>query len=97
MAPFPSWLRSHRRGLIRTVLILVAIELLSAAQGSDLRSKGATAPALRPVYEAVREHAKFLDIDRVMSEEMETLATDILAGRFNSLSGIALDGLGGEA
>lgn len=76
---------------------VVAIELLAAAQGSDLRSKGADAPALRPVYEAVREHAAFLDVDRVMSDEMESLAADILAGRFNPLSGVLLEGLEGEA
>ena len=79
--------------MARNAAYVVAIELMCAAQGSDLRSEGADAPALKPIYDAVRDRSAFLDEDRVLAAEMEAVAADILAGRYNSLAGVVVEGL----
>lgn len=82
--------------MAKNAAYVVAIELMSAAQGSDLRSGGATAPNLKPIYDAVRNRAAFLDIDRVMAGEIEDVASDILSGRYNALASLTLQGLEGD-
>jgi len=79
--------------MARNAAYVVAIELMCAAQGSDLRSEGADAPALKPIYDAVRDRSAFLDEDRVLAAEMEAVAADILAGRYNALAGVVVEGL----
>ncbi|PZE22957.1 MULTISPECIES: histidine ammonia-lyase [unclassified Curtobacterium] len=79
--------------MARNAAYVVAIELLAAAQGSDLRSEGASAPGLVPVYEAVRERAARLDDDRVLAGEIEAVAADVLAGRYNTAGSVVVAGL----
>jgi histidine ammonia-lyase len=81
------------QSMAKNAAYVVAIELMSAAQGSDLRSSGADAPALKPVYQAVREHSAFLDADRVLAGEIEAVAAAVLAGGFNALAEVQLEGL----
>lgn len=68
--------------MVRNAAYVVAIELLSAAQGLDLRNDGDAAPANRPSYELVRSKADFLTDDRIMADEMENVAAEILGGAF---------------
>lgn len=75
---------------------VVAIELLAASQGSDLRSNGAQAPALSPVYNRVRSRSRFLDQDRALSEEMQLIATDILGGDYLDDGAVCLEGTNGQ-
>jgi histidine ammonia-lyase len=82
-------------GMARNAAYVVAIELMAAAQGSDLRSKGADAPALARVYAAVRDRSEFLAEDRVLAGEMEAIAADVLAGRYAEYGSIGLAGLAG--
>ncbi|MGJ6126945.1 histidine ammonia-lyase [Mycolicibacterium sp. Y3] len=78
--------------MVRNAGYVVAIELLSAAQGLDLRNGGHAAPANRPSYELVRSRAEFLQDDRIMAPEMESIAADVLAGAFSTIVGVSLDG-----
>jgi histidine ammonia-lyase len=62
---------------------IVAIELLAAAQGIDLRRPLATAPRLQDVMVAIRERAAFLSRDRALSGDIEAIAALIRDGRFS--------------
>lgn len=75
---------------------ITAIELLAAAQGSDLRSGGAAAPRLKPVYDAVRSRSSFLGVDRALAEDMELIASDILSGDYLAIGALPLNGLNRE-
>lgn len=68
--------------MVRNVAYIVAIELLCAAQGLDLRNGGHSAPANRPTYQLVRAKAEVLKDDRIMAGEMEAIAAEILDGVF---------------
>lgn len=80
----------------RNAAYVVAIELLAGAQGSDLRSSGADAPALKPVYARVRDRSRHLDQDRALSVDMELVADDILDGDYLGDGGIVLEATGGR-
>ncbi|WP_256840075.1 histidine ammonia-lyase [Ornithinimicrobium faecis] len=74
----------------RNTAYVVAIELLSGAQGLDLRNGGKPAPALASTYELVRSQADFLEEDRVMSPDMEAVCSQVLSGAFNDIVGISV-------
>ena len=61
---------------------IIAIELLAAAQGIDLRKPLATAPRLVEVMKAVRERASFLEADRPLSPDIAATADLIESGWF---------------
>jgi histidine ammonia-lyase len=81
---------------------VVAIELLSAAQGADLRSRGTLvdgtgdvlADGSRGVYEMVRKIADFLSEDRVLAGEIEQVQAQVLGNALRELGGISLAGNG---
>ncbi|MCE0762500.1 histidine ammonia-lyase [Pseudonocardia kujensis] len=77
--------------MVRNAAYVVAIELLSAAQGLDLRNGGHSAPANRPTYDLVRSKAEFLKDDRIMSGEMEAVAAEILDGAFLEITDLPVD------
>ncbi|MFF4773640.1 histidine ammonia-lyase [Microtetraspora fusca] len=72
--------RVHRMAV--NAAYVVAVELLCAAQGVDLRAEGRTAPGTRPVYDLVRAEAPYLDADRVLAPEMEAVQSLVLGGAF---------------
>ncbi|RJQ91290.1 histidine ammonia-lyase [Amycolatopsis panacis] len=76
--------------MVRNAAYIVAIELLCAAQGLDLRNEGRAAPANRPTYGLVRANADFLEDDRIMAGEMEAIAAEVLDGVFVDISGVPL-------
>ena len=61
---------------------IVAIELLAAAQGIELRRPLQSSAPLEAALAKVREHAAFLTEDRPLAAEIATLAEEILAGAF---------------
>ena len=63
---------------------IVAIELLAAAQGVDLRRPLQTSPRLKRAMSAIREHVDFLDNDRLLSGEIEAIAALIRDGWFSA-------------
>lgn len=61
---------------------IVAIELLAAAQGLDLRRPLDTSPRLRVAMTALREKVAFLEQDRVMSPDFSAIQGLIGSGWF---------------
>jgi histidine ammonia-lyase len=61
---------------------IVAIELLAAAQGIELRRPLQSSVPLEAALARVRAHAAFLTEDRPLAAEIATLAAAILAGEF---------------
>ncbi|MGD1877254.1 MAG: histidine ammonia-lyase [Kiloniellaceae bacterium] len=63
---------------------IVAIELLAAAQGIDLRRPLTTSPRLTQAMTAIRERAPFLDNDRLLSRDIEALSGLVVGGWFSA-------------
>jgi histidine ammonia-lyase len=61
---------------------IVAIELLAAAQGIELRRPLQSSAPLEAALAKVRAHAAFLDDDRPLSAEIGTIAAEVLTGAF---------------
>ncbi len=62
--------------MVQITLYVIAIELLSAAQGIDLRGDEVTLGAgTRAVYDAIRQHIPFMQDDRLVNRDVETLHT----------------------
>jgi histidine ammonia-lyase len=51
---------------------VLAIEFLTAVQAIDLNPDLRLSPATEPIYRGLRERVRFLDQDRVMSDDLET-------------------------
>lgn len=62
---------------------IVAVELLSAAQGVDFRTPLKTSEKLAAVHAMIREKVPHYEQDRVFTDEIETISAMILAGDFN--------------
>jgi len=71
--------------MARNAAMVVAIELLAAAQGVDLRKPLKTSPNLSQAMEAIRARSAFLDQDRYIAPEMEAVAQLVLSGWFRDL------------
>jgi histidine ammonia-lyase len=63
--------------------VIVAIELLAAAQGVDLRRPLETSPALKAALAKVRARAAFLEADRYMAPDIEAVKHLVVSGAFN--------------
>jgi len=61
---------------------ILAIELLAAAQGVDLRAPNRTSPALERVMAAIRARVPHYDLDRYFAPDIATIAADVSAGVF---------------
>jgi histidine ammonia-lyase len=61
---------------------IVAIELLAAAQGIDLRQPLATSPGLRNAHAQVRASVPFYDHDRLLAPDIAAIAALVQAGAF---------------
>jgi histidine ammonia-lyase len=61
---------------------IVAIELLAAAQGVDMRSPLATSPVLQRAHAQVRAVAAFWDRDRAFAPDLAAMRADVEAGAF---------------
>ena len=71
------------RDIVGNVEYVVAIELMSAAQGLDFRRPLRSSQAIEGAYEAVRAVVPHLDEDRALSTDIEALAEALRAGAFN--------------
>ena len=66
---------------------IVAIELLAAAQGIDLRLPLKTSPGLLRAYAEIRSKVPFYDHDRLLAPDIAA-ATDLIRhGVFNGMVG----------
>jgi histidine ammonia-lyase len=70
------------RRVVANVRRVLAVELMCAAQGIDLRAPLRPAVPLRAAHAAVRARVPQLVADRVLSPDIETLAAAIAAGTF---------------
>jgi histidine ammonia-lyase len=70
--------------MVENTAHIVAIELMAAAQGIDLRRPLATSPRLLRAQAAVRERTAFLDNDRLLSGDIAALAGLVLNGWFSA-------------
>ena len=61
---------------------IVAIELLAAAQGIDLRAPLRTSARLSEAQAAIRQAVPFYDHDRLLAPDIEAIAAMIRAGEF---------------
>jgi histidine ammonia-lyase len=59
--------------------LLVAIELVAAAQGVDLAKLERLAPRLANVHTAVRARSPFIDDDRPLGREIEKISAELVA------------------
>jgi histidine ammonia-lyase len=71
--------------MARNAAMVVAIELLAAAQGVDLRKPLKTSPKLSQAMREIRARSAFLDQDRYIAPEMEAVAQLVLSGWFRGL------------
>ena len=73
------------RAIVDLAEMLVAIELISAAEGLEYRKPLEPGLGVRQAYERVRQNVAWLTSDRAMSRDIETIAAMIREGAFNSL------------
>ena len=69
---------------------IVAIELLAAAQGVELRAPLATSPRLQTALQRIRREAAFWDRDRAFAPDLARLRSLVEEGAFMPLVGAAL-------
>jgi len=69
---------------------VVAIELLAAAQGIDLRNDGSPASGNQPTYNMVRNISARLHDDRALATEIEALGSTVLQGHFREVGQMGL-------
>jgi histidine ammonia-lyase len=70
---------------------IVAIELLAAAQGIDLRKPLRTSPRLQDALAHVRRHAAFWDRDRAFAPDLARMRERVAAGDFARFLPVAVD------
>jgi len=69
----------HARDVVANAEVVVAIELMVAAQGLDLRAPLAPAPGTRAARTAIREVVPFLETDRELGPDMAAV-TELVRG-----------------
>ena len=65
---------------------VIAVELLSAAQGVDLRAPLKTSPALQKAYDSIRAQVPYYEKDRFFGPDIEAVQKMIADGVFNNLA-----------
>lgn len=65
---------------------ILAIELLAAAQGVDLRAPHLTSASLQPVMQLIRQHVKHYDIDHYFAPDIAVAAELVKRGAFAELA-----------
>ena len=95
-ATFAALASAKLSDLIGKLDLLVAFELVAGCQAIDLRPGGASgaeaeiAPSLVSVRTAVREHCRFIDEDRPIGREIESIAADLVTtGRLIAAAGLS--------
>ena len=76
--------------MVENAAAIVAIELLAAAQGIDLRRPLKTSEPLARAHAAVRERSAFLEDDRPLKADIEAVAELVSSGWFRELAPIGL-------
>ena len=69
--------------IVENAELVLAIELMAAAQGLDYRAPLKAAVRIEKARIKVREYVARLGEDRVLSEDIEVLAGAVRSGEFN--------------
>jgi histidine ammonia-lyase len=77
--------------MAKNTTAIVAIELLAAAQGVELRAPLATSTPLQKTIARVRQEAAFWDRDRAFAPDLARVQALVEGGEFASIAGVALD------
>jgi len=85
-----TWGARRLHDIAANVAAIIAIELLAAAQGIEMRRPLKTSPRLLPVMAAIRKKAAFWDQDRAMAPDIEAVKGLIEMGAFREASGFRL-------
>ncbi len=73
------------RAIVDSAEQIVAIELITAAEGLEYRAPLQPGQGVKQAYEIVRRHVSRLTADRAMSGEIEKLANAIREGAFGQV------------
>src|SRR5213080_4953982 len=73
------------RSIVDNAEHIVAIELITAAEGLEYRAPMQPGRGVKQAYEVVRAHVPRLTADRAMSHEIEKIAAAIRSGEFDSV------------
>ncbi len=71
----------HARDCVGNAEVVVTMEVLAAAQGIDLRAPLEAAAGTRAAHDAVREVVPFLEADRELGPDIETVVALVRSGR----------------
>jgi histidine ammonia-lyase len=85
-----TWGARRLHEIAANVAAIIAIELLAAAQGVEMRRPLKTSPRLQSVMAAIRKKAAFWDQDRAMAPDIEAVKGLIEMGAFREASGFSL-------
>lgn len=72
--------------IAENVAAIIAIELLAASQGVDLRQPHATSPKLQEAMATIRERVPHYDLDRYFAPDIAVITEQVRAGAFARLS-----------
>lgn len=78
------------QNMVENTAGIVGIELLSAAQGIDLRKPLATSPRLKSIHQHIRQHIAFYDQDRFFAPDIEAIKSLILSGEIRHYASFSL-------
>jgi histidine ammonia-lyase len=73
------------RSIVDNAELIIAIELITAAEGLEYRAPLQPGRGVKEAYELVRRHVTRLTNDRAMSGEIQMIAAAISAGEFDSM------------
>lgn len=71
------------RSIVENAEYVLAIELLAAAEGLEYRLPLKAGKGARKAHEIVRQHAKRLEQDRALSDDIQSIAAAIRRGEFD--------------
>jgi histidine ammonia-lyase len=77
--------------VVENVSNVLAVELLAAAQGIDLRKPLATSRRLQRAHALVRDCAAFWDRDRPFAPDLERMRASVESDAFESVVQVAAD------
>lgn len=84
-----AWAARKARMVVENAERVIAIELLAAAQGIDLRRPLKTSPSLEEAHRRIRSDVPRLDADRPGSADIETVVGLIQAAAFRDLGPVS--------
>lgn len=78
------------QNMIDNTATIIAVELLSAAQGADFQGPDRLASTTKKLYATIREKVDFYETDRIHAPDIASVKDAILTGKYASIIGGAL-------